>query len=594
MTDKEAEPVARVLRERLLDELCDGAHWEGRLAPSALATAVAAYALAWVDGPGDRDRFERGMRWLCEHVNGDGSWGDTPISKGNLSTTLLGWSALSAMASPDAGVARALRGAEAWIAREAGDLTPDAVAGKLLRNYGEDRTFSTPILTMCALAGRLGPAPGCWDYVPQLPFELAILPHRFYSTVGLSVVSYALPALIAIGLVRQRSGRRRGSGLVPHLLRWAATRPVLSRLRRLQPANGGFLEASPLTGFVVMSLVAAGWREDEVVARSAAWLRSSQNTDGGWAIDSNLATWLTTLSVRALGRHLPRGRRSAILNWLLRQQYRRVHPYTRAAPGGWAWTDLPGGVPDADDTAGALLAIRQLGQDGDPAVVDAGTAGLVWLLGLQNRDGGFPTFCRGWGALPFDRSCPDITAHVIEAFVDWCPEVSARLREKLLRALLRGVEYLRTSQREDGAWVPLWFGNEAATNAENPVYGTARVLASLARVARARTAGVEGLVNRGERWLTAARNRDGSWGGDRGLPGTIEETGLAVRALKAVGGNGSAAAKGMSWLTGRVDAMDRPAPIGLYFASLWYYEALYPLIFSVGALTDAEPEPSAS
>ena len=36
------------------------------------------------------------------------------------------------------------------------------------------------------------------------------------------------------------------------------------------------------------------------------------------------------------------------------------HPYTGAAPGGWAWTDLPGGVPDADDTPGALLALVAL------------------------------------------------------------------------------------------------------------------------------------------------------------------------------------------------------------------------------------------
>ena len=27
-----------------------------------------------------------------------------------------------------------------------------------------------------------------------------------------------------------------------------------------------------------------------------------------------------------------------------------------------------------------------------------------------------------------------------------------------------------------------------------------------------------------------------------------------------------------------------PAPIGLYFAKLWYYEKLYPLIFAAGGL----------
>lgn len=34
-------------------------------------------------------------------------------------------------------------------------------------------------------------------------------------------------------------------------------------------------------------------------------------------------------------------------------------------------------------------------------------------------------------------------------------------------------------------------------------------------------------------------------------------------------------------------AWREPAPIGFYFAKLWYYERLYPLIFTVGALGKA-------
>ncbi|MDP6504909.1 MAG: hypothetical protein QF886_14920, partial [Planctomycetota bacterium] len=35
------------------------------------------------------------------------------------------------------------------------------------------------------------------------------------------------------------------------------------------------------------------------------------------------------------------------------------------------------------------------------------------------------------------------------------------------------------------------------------------------------------------------------------------------------------------------DRLDEPAPIGFYFAKLWYYEKLYPIIFSIAALTRA-------
>ena len=31
----------------------------------------------------------------------------------------------------------------------------------------------------------------------------------------------------------------------------------------------------------------------------------------------------------------------------------------------------------------------------------------------------------------------------------------------------------------------------------------------------------------------------------------------------------------------------RPSPIGFYFAKLWYYERLYPMVFTVAALARA-------
>ena len=44
--------------------------------------------------------------------------------------------------------------------------------------------------------------------------------------------------------------------------------------------------------------------------------------------------------------------------------------------------------------------------------------------------------------------------------------------------------------------------------------------------------------------------------------------------------------QGTEWLVGKVETGEwkRPSPLGFYFARLWYYERLYPLIFTVGAL----------
>src|SRR6185436_13000637 len=271
-------------------------------------------------------------------------------------------------------------------------------------------------------------------------------PHRWFAALRLPVVSYALPALIAIG--QARHCHRPSLNPATRLLRRLTLRRTLDVLKAIQPSNGGFLEATPLTSFVVMSLAGCGRAEHKVAMLGTQFLRASQQADGSWPIDTNLATWLTTLAVNALWKSespIPSSEAGLIRAWLLAQQHRQEHPYTHAAPGGWAWTDLPGGVPDADDTAGALLALRRLGR-GHETTRTAAHAAIEWLLDLQNRDGGIPTFCRGWGALPFDRSSPDITAHALHAWLAWRENVSLGLREEIHAALQRAIQFLGDTQ----------------------------------------------------------------------------------------------------------------------------------------------------
>ncbi len=398
--------------------------------------------------------------------------------------------------------------------------------------------------------------------------------------------------------------------------------PTLERLAAIQPATGGFIEAVPLTSFVVMSLAAAGRAEHEVARRGVEFLRGAAREDGSWPVDSNLSMWVTTQAVAALGAeslsggvvhacvatmdaeshghasrepcHPPSGEGfKETVAWILAGQHRADHVYTGAAPGGWAWTHLAGGVPDADDTAGALLAlatvwdIRTVGQadrgtGNGENWTEAARAGVRWLLGLQNDDGGWPAFCRGWGKLPFDRSAADLTAHAARALAAWGPRIGGR---EIPLAVERALGYLTKVQEPDGSWLPLWFGNQAAPGQRNPVIGTGRVLAAYRDLIHTDDPAAE----RGVGYLLAAQNGDGGWGGAKGISSTMEETAIAVEGLSGWLERAEvekACLRGSLWLVEQAagGAIDRPSPLGLYFTTLWYGERLYPLIWTVAAL----------
>jgi squalene-hopene/tetraprenyl-beta-curcumene cyclase len=597
----------RFARERLLAERNERGHWEGELSTSALSTATAVMALEMVR----RDRATRtissddldfeslianGLCWLAEHQNEDGGWGDTVKSFSNISTTMLARAVFHATGN-DETYAIVVDPAAKYIERIGG-------VPAVVKRYGKDHTFSIPILTHCALAGLVD-----WQQVPFLPFELACLPPKFYKTVRLPVVSYALPALIGIGQVGYH--HRKPWNPITRVLRKLAIKPSLRTLERIQPPNGGFLEATPLTSFVTMSLAGMGRSDHTVAQKGISFIANSVRKDGSWPIDTNLATWVTTLSVNALGDDLPVNDRPAISDWLHAQQYKEVHPYTNADPGGWSWTDLPGGVPDADDTPGAILALLSLASgrrkladnanahgvtehDDDirgltpPARQQVETAvrnGVAWLLGVQNGNGGFPTFCRGWGTLPFDRSSPDITAHCLRAIHESLPLLDPNSTSLIRRAITRGFRFLNDAQRPDGSWLPLWFGNQHGPDDENPLYGTTRVLAAYRDCDRLEIPEAQ----RGLDWLIANQNEDGGWGGSRGIASSNEETALAVEILLSTKPETDAGLRGLEWLMARIEAdtFTETTPIGFYFAKLWYFERLYPLSFMVGAMRQA-------
>lgn len=679
------------VRSELLGERTVGGHWVGEPASSPLATATAISALVLAhsgsgigptrDHPNSPKRWSvpdvlqsdlsellvESLHWLAQRQNEDGGWSDTEGGRSSVAATMLVRAAFRLTGVP-AKYEGLTEQAERFITAQGG-------IASLRSRYGKDKSLTAPILANSALAGLVP-----WRQVPALPFELACLPRHWYPRLRLPVVSYAIPVLVAIGQLKFYHDPPRGP--LRRIVRLTTRNRSLAVLEHMQPESGGYLESTPLTAFVVMSLASMGLADHTIVRRGVEFLLASARSDASWPIVTNLATWNTALAMNALAEapamqlapdrsvvhtrvgtsseawretlrvldeegddavaDRPRSQRDSqridavatesdtldenCIDWLLDGQSTTEHPYTGSRPGGWAWTDLAGGVPATDDTAGALLALARW-RDRCPRLkrhrLDlAARRGIEWLLDMQNADGGWPTFCRAWRTLPYDRSGCDLTVHALRALAAWQqigseplnsvrPRDDAKQVEPWLRttsAIDQGMEFLENVQRNDGSFVPLWFGNQHHQDGHNLVYGTSRVVTLCAEIGRLET----DMAQRAARWLLGVQHANGGWGPPRSCPATslsniyrsntsraedalasfcsIEETALAVEALLPLAESNQLVARsvqnGLRWLVDAVEQgrLRQPAPIGFYFAKLWYHERLYPLVFATGAL----------
>lgn len=556
-------------------------YWEGRLSSSALGVAVAITALHFYDAPANVPEISSGLNWLETNINSDDGFGDSPTSQSNVSTSLLCYAAVKVCGHKE----NLLLKVGDYLRSQNIDVNSEQLIPAILDFYKTDRTFSVPILTMCALCGV--PGKEAFDSIPQLPFELSLLPRSFYSMLNLSVVSYAIPALVAVGIAIFRFKKKKNP--LMRLIREASVKKSLRLLRKIQPESGGYLEAIPLTAFVCLCLIESGYRDLKVVRDGMAFLKRTQREDGSWPIDIDLSTWVTTLAVKSIKNHpdvLTSDDKQKLTKHLLAIQNKEIHPFNGTQPGGWGWTSHSGSVPDGDDTPGTILALLALNQGNLGLVREPVLAGLKWLNQLQNNDGGFPTFSRGWGKLPFDQSCADLTGHAILAmaktaniFVD---SLSKKQISGIKKSFVKSLIYLEKQQHKTGYWLPLWFGNQHTVDHSNPVYGTARVTAYLNETLNTQFGKeyaiiLKLMIDRGCGYLVSVQNQDGSWGGAKNIPGSIEETSLAVTALVSNGFQDECTS-GLNWLAEKTKSDGLvAAPIGLYFASLWYDEEMYPL-----------------
>ncbi|KAL3697977.1 hypothetical protein R1sor_012053 [Riccia sorocarpa] len=468
-----------------------------------------------------------------------------------------------------------------------------------------------------------------WDAVPVLPAELILLPPKspvnvyYFSSwaratiVPLLVINnhrpvYKLPKSKCYSMMDElwSSGINRSVPYVPPLRRvvlkngasWKSLVSVMElvlkayekvkikSLRKYALAKcmrfitdrqepqgdiGGIFPATA-NGVIAMTLEGFSVQSKEVIKAVEALERFSWETNGQYRLQScSSPVWDTSLATIALldcGYDPKDIQIEGAIRWMLDRQclvqhgdWKVYRPKLEA--GGWSFEYFNTWYPDVDDSAVVLISLFK--QDPNSIHRSNVQKGLKWVVGMQNKDG-------GWGAfdvendkhflneIPFsdmdalsDPSCPDLAGHILEMLGIYLQiseeyaqtEPHQTLRREVMSSVSRGVKYLQVSQEFQGSWFGRW--------GVNYLYGTSGCLCGLGSIGFPKS---DLMVCRAIEWLKGCQNDDGGWGegfasyGDKSMMGkgtgsTASQTAWAVIGLLAYLSSDDVSIKrGVMWL----------------------------------------------
>ncbi len=416
------------------------------------ATAMASLALLALGGEFQGSQM-RGIQWLRKDYKG--GWGKVPGG------------------SPDEEITRiatlAIQGSQGgWMAK--------------LQILSQARQFSQMILSLGqrVVPGLEGPTP-----------EEILIPKILEKQVLAKLPLYGRPVVVAAALLATDSQEGLNQGI--------------QYLLNCQMADGSWSEDIIATSLAILAIMRRGGYTEQC-QRAGAWLVQRQYSDGGWPAFDQLMNWAMGWALCIYNEaqsQLPKVTwMKEGANWLEKAQntdgsYGSTPPFTH---------------PDLDDTAVALIGLRQAGS-GNPL-------SRKLLLSLQNEDGSWGTFPDFTGIPPQITSefpvyitSVDVTIHALEAL--WG---NYRFHEE---AVYRSLKWLLSQQDGEGAYPSSWY--------EGSVYSTAQALELFSKwhftwqhlnltrdIYEARQKALD--------YIIKAQNKDGSWG-------SVVETGLALSGL---------------------------------------------------------------
>lgn len=487
-------------------------HWYGELRANVTITAEQVFFLHIFRGEknsiSDADEYKR---YLLSEQQSDGSWSIAPDYPGDVSTSCEAYLALRLL-----GVRKddpVLTTARDFIRRSGGvervrvftrfyfaqfglfpwDATPQLpVEFILVPSWAPMSVYSlsswsrSTIIPLMIIAHHrpVHPLPnGSFENNDFLD-ELWINPLNKMVPLGPDLSSLWATDRLAFMFAAIDKAISRMGGLRRTPLRGHARRKCLDWILEHQEAGGDWGGIIPPMHCGVQALFLEGYptSSPEIQGGFAAVERFTWQDSAGKRLQSCISpVWDTCLMLRGLcdAGVIPANdpQLQTPTAWLSRRQittkgdWKILRP--QLSPGGFAFEYNNTWYPDVDDTAAVILAIMR--QDAAAVTTTTVIDAIQWMLGMQNRDGGWAAFDyqndKLWlNRLPFadmkslcDPSTADVTGRIIESlgmFLQLSEQQDSQIQPGLEKAIhhanSRAIAYLQQEQEANGSWYGRW------------------------------------------------------------------------------------------------------------------------------------------